>query len=127
MSTACVLERLERADGGAELLAGLEVFDRERVHLGHAADRFRGERRQSLVHHALHERQGVLGFADHAFGADAHVGERDLRRALPVLRGVAPARNVGVAGIHEEEADAGAVAAVAGDAGGHESLSALSP
>jgi hypothetical protein len=47
MSTGAVLQHLEAADRHAELLALLEVVDRELVHRRHRADRLGGERRNA--------------------------------------------------------------------------------
>ena len=78
-----VLQHLERADRAAELLAGLQVFQRQVLHRLHRADRLGAQRGDGFVDDVLDQRQGVV--ADQVVGADADVGQGQFRGALAVL------------------------------------------
>ena len=81
-----MLQHLEIADRHAELLALLEVVDRDLVHRAHRADRFGGERRDAGIDHALDQRIGIAGLADHGVRADLDARQRDLGGAQAVHR-----------------------------------------
>jgi hypothetical protein len=111
-----MLQRLEAADGGAELLSGLEIIDRRLVHSRHRADGLGGERRHRCVRDALDQRECGAGFADHGIGADFHAGERHFGGALTVDGVIAASRNAGRRGIDNKQSDAVLLALAAADA-----------
>ena len=100
-----MLQRLERSDRDAELLARLEVVDGHRQRLGHCADGFGGKRGDRLVDGPLDDRQRAVRGAQNVVRRDADVGEADLRRPLAVLGRIAAAGHAGGAGVDEEETD----------------------
>ena len=81
-----VLQRLEVADGDAELLARLHIVDGGLVHRRHGADRFGGERGDRLVGDALDQREGGAGLADRGGGRNAHAGGGHFGGAFAVDR-----------------------------------------
>ena len=117
-----MLQRLERADRHAELLARLHVFDRHGERFAHRPDRFGRERGDRLVDDALDQRQRASRGAEHVLRPDAHVGKGDVGRALAVLGRVAAPRHARRVGVDEKEADPVAVAPAAGEARRHDQL-----
>ena len=117
MSDGAMLQRLERADRDAELLARLDVLDGHREGLAHGADRLGRQRRDRLVDRALDDRKPALGRSEHVLRLDPDLGESDLRGAPSVLGRIAAARHARRVGVDEEEPDPVAVAPVARDPG----------
>src|SRR5262249_10452893 len=105
-----VLQHLESADRHAELLAGLEIFDRELVHRRHRADRLGGERGSRRVHHLRDQLPRVPRLADHGIGTDAHARKRHLGGAQAVDRRIRAARDARSTGVHHKQSEARAVA-----------------
>ena len=115
-----VLQRLEAADGDAELLAGLDVFDGCLQRLVHQADGFRTERGAGLVHHTLDQRQCVLCVANRGIRSYLHRGERDVSGVQAVLGRIALLDDALGIARHQEHADAGLVVAAALGTRGHD-------
>ena len=68
-----VLQRLEGADGDAELLAGLQVFDGGLERFVHRADRLGAQRRVASSATRSTSGSAVLGIAEHGVGADLDI------------------------------------------------------
>ena len=101
-----MLQRLERADRHAELLARLQVLERRVVGVADRADRFRADERGREIDHRLDQRQPVAGVPDERIVGDANAVEHDVRGAHPVERAVAAHGDPGRLAIDEEDADA---------------------
>jgi hypothetical protein len=104
-----VLQGLELADRRAELLARLQVVERDFVERGHDADGFGAERGVGVIDGALDQRQGAAGGADQGLGADLHCVEAEVRGARAVLGRVAAQAQSGRLGVDQEEREARAV------------------
>ncbi len=105
-----VLQGLELADRRAELLARLEVFERDFVERGHDADGFGAERGVGVIDGALDQRQGAAGGADQGLGCDLHAVEAEVRGARAVLGRVASQAEAGRPGVDQEQREAEAFA-----------------
>src|SRR5258708_1526778 len=111
-----MLERLERADRDAELLARLEVLDGELVHDRHRADRLGGERGDGEVDGARDDRQRLILRSEQRVLVELDGAEGDLGGTQPVDRRVTLNADTGLLWIDEKEADPRRLARAAGGA-----------
>ena len=114
-----VLQHLERTDRGAELLSGLGVFQRRRVQLADRADRFGAERADRAIT-ARFQRGYALAFLAQQLAA--HVAQADFGGATTVDGPEALQIQTGGAAIHDEQADAASILALARGAGGDDQI-----
>ena len=114
-----MLQRLEFPDRTAELLALLHVVDRQGVHGCHDADRLRCKEGNRLVHDPLNHLQRACRVPQRYAGG---ARQRNLCRALPVLRGIAADGHALAEHIDEEQADPVAVPRAAAGSRGDEQL-----
>ena len=98
-----VLQCLELANRLAELLARLEVFQRDFVQGRHDADGFGAERGIGVVDAAFDARKRVAGSTHQRVGADLHAGHFDVGGAGAVLRRIAAQREAGRTGVDQEQ------------------------
>ena len=83
-----MLQSLEAADGLAELLARLRVFDGRGVRRLHGANGLGAQRRDAALHGAL-ERRRRIAAAEHLARGKLHVLEEHIGGTASVLRAVA--------------------------------------
>ena len=114
-----MLEHLERADRHTELLADLQIVDRQFMHGAHHADRFGGERGNRRVDDLPHQRHAVFRVAEHHRRRNLDIVEDHVRRALAVLGRVASPRDARSTGVYDEHADAAFLVRPAGGARCH--------
>src|SRR6266851_4082126 len=111
-----MLQRLEAADGNAELLARLQVLDGELVHHAHRPDRLGDCRGDGEIDGALDDGQRMIARPEQRLGVQPDVAEGDLGGAQAVHRRVALHGDSRCLGIDKEETDAVALALAAGGA-----------
>jgi len=115
-----VLQHLELADRHAELLAGLDVFQRGRVDRIHAAGRLGAQRHDRAIDGFFDGGERVVDRPQHRIGADRDLVEGQLRCPQRILgRVVAPRQALGLA-VDQEEREALLVARAAAGAGEHD-------
>ena len=114
-----VLQHLEAADRGAELLARLGILQRRRIQLADRTDRLGTERADRAVA-AGFERGDTLAFPAEQF--PAHAAQADLGRAAAVDGLETLQIEIGGAAIDHEQADATAIVAMARGARGDDEI-----
>ena len=80
-----VLQRLERADRHAELLALFGVLHRRFEHQAHQPEPFRAQRRRRVIERAIQQREAAAERADELRRVDAHAVEPHVRDVVAVF------------------------------------------
>ena len=83
-----VLEGLKRADGHAELLAGLQVIQRRLVERRHDTQGLGAKCGNGAIHRPLDDPERPTRLANHGIGTDGDVVEDQVTRPAPGLRGI---------------------------------------
>ena len=115
-----VLQRLETADRHAELHAVLRVLDRLVRHDLHDADGFRADGQRRIVDGGIQRGETLARLADNARAIHGDVIETDLRRLLPIHRGIRPDIEAIAVGGHGKQRDAVFIVLRARNPGGND-------
>ncbi|MNM81729.1 hypothetical protein D3C81_937400 [compost metagenome] len=117
-----VLQGLERADRHAELLAFPGVGNGVGEHLLHHADRLGAQRQHGFVEYRFEQLQALVLLADQYGNRHANVVEPDFRGPPAIDGGVILGADAGAVPVHQQQADAVAVAAFAVGAHTHQQV-----